>query len=795
MIRRLHSLPGLLLGLVLSLIALSGAVLSVQPTLDRATAAATSTAPPGLTIGEAATAVATAQPGAQTLIRSANGTVTAQVRDAAGPRLLTVDPATGAGRTAAATGPVMRWITSFHRSLMLGDGGRGAVGAMAAAMALLAASGLALLARAMGGWRQTAGPVRAEGARAWHARLGRMAIVALGLSAVTGAWMSAATFGLVPDGTAPVVTAQPAVAAAGGAAAAKATVAPPTVAASAAPVPRLPAAPTAPAQALPPVAASAAPAPLLPAAPTGPAQALPLRDLPALARPLAELRRLALPGRPGDPLRLETADGVALIDPASGTVLAAQPFGLGARVWEWAYRLHTGQGLWAVGLALGLAGLAVPVLAGTGAAIWLGRRRGAARVTRNVPVAEAELVILTGSEGGSTRGFAASLHRALTAAGQRVHLGDMRDLGPMPRARALILMAATYGNGVAPASAEGFLDRLDDARPLTVAVLGFGDRSFPAFCGYAETVAGALAARGWPVLMPLGRIDRQSPAEFAAWGRALGTALGLPLAPEHRPALPRRHGLRLVSRRDYGAAVQAPSVILRFAVAPRWLGGPRFEAGDLLGILAPGATAPRFYSLASASRDGFAEICVRKVAGGVCSTWLHGLQPGQPLRAFIRPNPAFRAPGRSTVMIAAGCGIGPMAGLLRRARPAAARLGIGAQAEPPERVLYFGLRDPASDYLYAEELAAWQHDGRLARLQLAVSRGAAGPRQRGHVQHRLADDAHRLRAQIGRGARVLVCGSIAMGRAVAAEMDALLAPVGLSVATLRAEGRYVEDIY
>ena len=46
-----------------------------------------------------------------------------------------------------------------------------------------------------------------------------------------------------------------------------------------------------------------------------------------------------------------------------------------------------------------------------------------------------------------------------------------------------------------------------------------------------------------------------------------------------------------------------------------------------------------------------------------------------------------------------------------------------------------------------------------------------------------------------RGARVLVCGSIAMGRAVAAEMDALLAPVGLSVATLRAEGRYVEDIY
>ena len=311
-----------------------------------------------------------------------------------------------------------------------------------------------------------------------------------------------------------------------------------------------------------------------------------------------------------------------------------------------------------------------------------------------------------------------------------------------------------------------------------MAVLGFGDRAFPAFCGYAETVAAALNRQGWPPLLTLGRIDRQSPAEFTAWGRELGAALGLDISPEHRPALPRLHRLTLTRRRDYGQAVQAPSTILRFRLRPWWLGGPRFHAGDLLAVMAPGTTAPRFYSLASSSRDGFAEICVRKMAGGLCSTHLFGLQPDQGIRAFIRPNPAFRAESRPVVMISSGCWVGPMAGLLRRAAPG------------PERSLYFGLRDPESDFLYREELTDWHRDGRLTRLTTALSR-----LDRHHVQHRLHEDAARLSQQIMRGARVLVCGSVAMGRAVAAELDAILAPSGLSVAALKREGRYVEEIY
>ncbi|WP_273699914.1 PepSY domain-containing protein [Paracoccus sphaerophysae] len=453
MIRRFHTVPGIALGVLLSLVAASGAVLSAQPAIER-----TAAPPQQATIGQTIGKVTASQPGTQAITRSPNGVLTAQVRDEAGRRVVTVDPLTGAALPEVAEGPVMRWIKSFHRSLLLDDASRAGVGMMAAAMAALLATGAWLMARSLGGWRQAAGRIRASGARGWHARIGRVALDGRALSSVTGAWMSAATFGLIPDATAPAMAP---VAAAAGAPMAYAT-------------------------------------------------------MPGLDLPLDGLRTVSLPARQGDALPLETAEGLAQVDPVTGQLAAFAPRGLGATIWEWAYALHTGHGLWMVGLVLGVAALAVPALAATGTVIWASRRRAARAVKGNVPMDQAQIVILVGTEGGSTRGFAASLHAALTAAGQSVHLGDMNDAAPMPRPRALILMAATSGDGVAPASATRFLDRIGTVPPLPVAVLGFGDGAFPAFCGYARDVAQALEGRGWPVLLPLGRIDRQPPAEFAA---------------------------------------------------------------------------------------------------------------------------------------------------------------------------------------------------------------------------------------------------------------------------------------
>ena len=52
-----------------------------------------------------------------------------------------------------------------------------------------------------------------------------------------------------------------------------------------------------------------------------------------------------------------------------------------------------------------------------------------------------------------------------------------------------------------------------------------------------------------------------------------------------------------------------------------------------------------------------------------------------------------------------------------------------------------------------------------------------------------------LTEAIRKGARVMVCGGRDMARGVAQALTEILAPTGLTPAMLKAEGRYVEDVY
>jgi sulfite reductase (NADPH) flavoprotein alpha-component len=719
-IRKLHSIAGVVFGLALALFAGTGAILSLEPTLERAQARVG-----GGSVAALAAQVAARHPSVERLERRPNGVVLASFATPEGFETRRVDPRSGADLGPWTPSGEMRWIRDLHRSLRLDDAGKAMAGVSAAVMAALGVTGLILLAGALGGWRRLGRRVRSSGANRWHALIGRAALAGLTVSALTGVWMSLATFGIVSVGA------------------------------------KIPAFPES--------VQSGPPAPVA--------------TLAALKQTrIGDLRRLTWPAAddPTDVFGLQTADGAGYVSPATGALLNWQAHAPAQTVWEWAYRLHTGQGLWWFGLLLGASAAAAPALAGTGGWIWWKRRAARPRIAGSAPIANAEVVVLVGSEGGATWGFAATLAKALSAAGRKVHLGAMNDAGPMPAAKALFLLTATYGDGAAPASAARFLSRLPRMNKVPVAVLGFGDRGFPAFCGYAETVAARLAEAGWAELMPLARIDRQCVRDFARWGEALGEALGLALNLDHRVALPDPAPLKLAKRETFGDEVGAPSAILRFQ-PPEGACLPRFEAGDLLGVLAPGADVPRFYSLASSRRDGFIEIAVRRMPGGLCSGHLYGLSLGDEIGAFVRPNPGFRAAkGRAPViLVAAGCGIGPAIGLLRHLRPGRAA------------VLYYGIRDPRSDFLYEAETDAMLADGRLSRRVMAFSRAG----ERGRVQDRLSENADELARQIRAGGQVLICGSAAMAREVGCAFEAILQPCGLTVADLKAEGRYFEDVY
>ena len=724
MLRRIHSLPGVVLAVLLTVLAVTGAVLSVNPALDRLANPAVSS---GVSVAALAEAVSARHQEIDKIAVRPSGAVTVTYADNGVTGTEQVDPATGAALGAPqAQSALVRWMTELHRSLFLGDAGKIGTGIAAAAMLVLSLSGIVLLMRSLGGWRGYLAPVRGDLLTRLHGEVSRFAVVGLMLSSLTGLYMSADTFGLLPDPSA---------------------------------------------DAMPPMAQSSGG----PAAPVGS-----LFGLQSVS--VADLRELTFPakGDPADVYTVVTRQGESSVDASSGAELAFSPASTWDRIREAVVMLHTGRGAWALGLLLGAASGSVPLLGVTGVLMWWRRRSSRPAIAANVAARSADTVILVGSEGNTTWGFAATLHDALTASGHRVHTAPMNALSSVHlSAERMLILTATYGDGGAPASANGFLAKLaglDGSVP--VAVLGFGDRSFPQFCRFAQDVAEAVEAKGWPLMMGLKRVDRQSAQEFAAWGRDLGELLGHELTLAHRARLPKTEPLELLSSELYGEAVGAPVAIMRFSAGSK---SPAFEAGDILGVLPPGETMPRFYSLASSARDGFLEICVRLRQGGVCSTYLHGLMPGESVAAFVRTNPRFRPiEGRAPlILIGAGAGIGPLTGFVR------------ANDDRRPVHLYWGGRSPSSDFLYEHELAEHLAEKRLTSLTTAFSRGPDG----GYIQDRLAADAPKLRELIRHGAQVLVCGGRDMADAVTSALGGVVRPLGLDLATLKSDGRYVEDVY
>lgn len=732
----IHRWLGLVAGALALVVGITGAVLAIDPIVSAWQA---SPAPAGLPVSILAERVAATIPGAEEIRRLPAGDIVVFSFDGGQARADRIDPASGQVLGDYQPSALFRWFRNLHRSFLLGDAGRITAAVVALAMLLLAISGLVLLQRRQGGWSRVLARARGTLLQRLHVIAGQALVLVLAISSITALYMSAVTFDLVSVDTDVDTHAVS----------------------------------TVPATAAPPV--SAADFSLL--------QRVPVQDLQRLNFPAAE--------DPEDTWRVTTGQGQGWIDRYSGQTLDWHDAGTAQRLHDWAMVLHTGDSAWAWALVLGVGALSIPLFWVTGLLLWLQGRRLVPRIADNSALPAADMLIFVASENGSTWGFAEALHRALVRAGHKVRTEGVERFRTGAATRQVFVLAATYGDGQAPAHAARALDRIAQ-EPVTaarVAVLGFGDRQFSAFCAYAEALEQALRARGWTQLLPLTRIHQQSAQEFARWGETVAEALGEPLQIDHQPRLPATTVLELVSRQDFPGGDDQPATILRFRwPRQRWTdrlrgrGLRHFSAGDLIGVLAPGSAVPRLYSLASGWQDGFVEICVRKVPGGLCSGYLHGLQPGARIQAFIQPNPAFALDASRTpvMLIGAGTGVAPLAGFIR-----------GNTRQTPMH-LYYGVRDPALDYFFGPEIEQWLQQQRLASLRTTFSRVPDGG---GYVQDALRRDADRLRQLVADGAVVRVCGSRPMAQGVAQALDKILSSLNLSVQQLKARGRYAEDTF
>lgn len=217
----------------------------------------------------------------------------------------------------------------------------------------------------------------------------------------------------------------------------------------------------------------------------------------------------------------------------------------------------------------------------------------------------------------------------------------------------------------------------------------------------------------------------------------------------------------------------------------------------------------RFYTISSSSSVHPDSIHVtvavteamrkdRSVFKGVCSNHLSRLEVGDTVRVFNRSS-TFRLPKESSkpiLMVGPGTGVAPFRALLqeRSYQKVTMKQNVG------DSVLYFGCKKRALDYLYEDELAAFQASGILTQLHLAFSREQD---EKLYVQNLLAKNAQDTWKLINEGGHIYVCGGVLMGTDVMETMKSIVSDEGKMSADdakdflkkLSSEGRYVQELW
>lgn len=459
------------------------------------------------------------------------------------------------------------------------------------------------------------------------------------------------------------------------------------------------------------------------------------------------------------------------------------------------------------------------------------------------------VLVAWASQTGVAEQLARQTAQSLATAGVAVELrpfGEL-DAAKLAAVRRALFVVSTTGEGDAPDMAAGFERDLAEAgldlSHLHAGVLALGDREYVNFCAFGHRIEAWLRRADATPLFDLVEVDNGDEGALRHWQHHLGLMTGRSDLPDWQS--PDYASWRLVERRLANpGSVGGPCFVLGLkpddpaqlhwragdiaeigpchaeATVDAWLAVSGLDGEAMIGDhgnvrslrdalarsvlpspvdvagLSPRVVAERLeplphreYSIASIPADGVLELLLRQMRGsdgrlGLGSGWLtEWAPPGARIALRIRTNTNFHAPddARPLILIGNGTGIAGLRALLRE------RIARGHR----RNWLLFGERHAAHDYYWRDEIEAGRHSGDIERLDTVFSRDGA---TREYVQHRLAAHADALRAWVGEGASIHVCGSL---EGMAPGVDAVLrATLGDdTVQGMLASGRYRRDVY
>lgn len=497
---------------------------------------------------------------------------------------------------------------------------------------------------------------------------------------------------------------------------------------------------------------------------------------------LAEVVKIEFPldSDPEEYFKIQLKDRELTVHQFTGAVVQEKKYPL-AQIWESiSLDLHTGRtsSIWAI--VIGIASLNILFFIYSGFRITY--RRLGVKTHNRYKVEEAEFILLTGSENGSTLRFAQQVHLQLMANGIKSYLSEMNRYQAYPAARQLLVFTSTYGLGDAPNSARFFEKKLyqdPQLQEVEFSVVGFGSRTYKDFCGYAVQVDGWLEQQSWARRnLPLYSVNDKSTEDFVKWVKAWAAKNRIALVESPVKYGGQPPGLQQLRINEKTTATEQD---LNFSVTLKIPRSATVRSGDLLAIYPAGDERERLYSIARIGNR--MQLVVKLHEKGLGSQYLHNLKAGEKIKARIIPNPSFHLPEKAPeiVLIANGTGIAPFLGMIAENKP----------GRP--MYLYAGFRHRYTSVKGYQALCdtAIQNQ-QLKSASFAYSR-EENPAYVMDLVHRDAAFFAKLLASNG---NILICGSLAMQQDVEKVLDQIcLERNGKGLSFYKARAQVLADCY
>ena len=392
---------------------------------------------------------------------------------------------------------------------------------------------------------------------------------------------------------------------------------------------------------------------------------------------------------------------------------------------------------------------------------------------------DCELVILVGSETGTTFDFARRLHNSLNASGKKVYLTELNKYCTFAKAKRIIILTATYGEGEPPSNArkfEAIFPTIQQPNKIRYSVVGFGSLEYPDYCKFAIKVDALLQIHpDFQPLFPLYKINNADVADFERWVEQLSKLLRISLSVE-KPKVKKRNyekkKFKVVERTELNVD---DTFLIRLKPKKK----TSFTSGDLLSVFPVGTDIPRQYSIARMGNNIL--LSVKKHEFGKGSSYLHNLNKGDTVQAVIDINPHFHFSKKSAsaVLIANGTGIAPFLGMIEQNRDTTINL-------------FWGGRTVASSIIYDDIL-----NGIISKNQNnTIHKSQSREGHKGYVQNLIIQQKDVVLKTVQEGGVVMICGSLAMQHDILDVLENLLSEytkIGLD--ELQHNGQLKMDCY